>query len=149
MLAVRIRQIAFVLLAVLAWPAYAEDEPEPERTICEPVLVDSGIEAYGTLITFKPGQLMILSDFRLRADPASPGSRDFTVWKGRNQDLQGLSWPRGANPDKPLEFAVGGKAFLLELDRSILQFRPLAHNELVVWPKAEYLAQRARTRRAD
>lgn len=137
------------LLALLAGPAQAEEEPEPERTLCEPVLVDSGIEAYGLLVTFKPGQLMILPDFRLRAHPESPDSLDFTVWKGKNQDLQRLSRPRGVSPGQPLEFAVDGKPYVLELGRSVLQYRPLARNELVVWPRAEYLAQRARISHAD
>jgi len=149
MMSMRCWQCAVGLLALLAWPAYAADEPEPERTSCDPVLVDSGIEAYGLLVTFKPGQLMILPDFRLRADPAMPMSVDFTVWQDKNRDLQRLSWPRDVSPVSPLEFTVDGKPYVLELGRSILQYRPLARNELVVWPKAEYLAQRARTSRAD
>lgn len=128
------------LLALGSWTAGAAEEIE--GTICEPVLVDSGVEAYGMLVTFRPGQLMILPDFRLRADPSTTESAEFTVWKGKNQDLQRLRWPRSTEPGPPLEFTLGGKAYVLELGRSVLQYRPLARNELVVWPRAEYLAKR-------
>jgi len=128
------------LLVLGSWTAGAAEENE--GTLCEPVLVDSGVEAYGMLVTFRPGQLMILPDFRLRADPSTPESAEFTVWMGKNQDLQRLRWPRSAEPVPPLEFTLGGKVYVLELDRSVLQYRPLARNELVVWPKAEYLAKR-------
>jgi len=138
----RVQWIVLGWLVLLAGPALAVEEPEPERTLCEPELVDSGIEAYGLLATFKPGQLMILPDFRLRVHPETPDSLDFTVWTGQNQDLQRLRWPRRSKPVKPLVFTVEGKSYVLELGRSILQVRPLADNELVIWPREEYRARR-------
>jgi len=119
----------------LAWA----QEP-PSGPVCEPDFVESGIEPYGSILNVRPGQRIQLPDFTLKHVVTK---REYHL---RNADgtARQLTVPDSGASAGVLEFQFGDRHYVLETARTVIFNRLLASDELVVWLRDDYHAERAR-----
>jgi len=124
---------------ILAGPAAAENDAPR----CEPSHVDSDIEPFGRVVTWRIGQEFRLPDFRLQVVAGATSHLEFRVRASNGADAELRVTPRPTGTE-PLEFEFNGRRYMLETTHTVLYNRALAGNELVVWPRDEYHAERAK-----
>lgn len=129
----------FIVISAFMFPATVVQAEEVAGPRCEPSHVESGIEGYGTIVSFRPGQRIVLADFALT--PVSSGARP--EFEARQQGAA-VAIQAAAARNEPVEFELPSGRYVLELGHTVLYRRPIADDELVIWPQAEYRARTAR-----
>jgi len=106
---------------------------------CEAVYHESGIEPYGQVFSLRPGQEIVLPDFRLRIATAAETARTLKL-RNVNGTEQLVEVPARRAGAGPHEFEFDGRRYVVETIRSVSEYRALSRDELAIWPHAEYRA---------
>lgn len=136
----RLIRLLPMLSCLAAAPLAAANEPAPLR--CEPSHVDSSIEGYGTIVSYRAGQKIVLANFTLTV--LETGESPLFAAQGGDERVRLTT---GGEPRSPIHFQVAGGHYVLELGHSVLFNRPIAADELVIWPRDEFQALQTRSSR--
>ncbi len=125
--------------------------------VASSTLADSLPAQYGKWITYSKNTALQFPDFKLnflgktmgRPFPGTsrPMGNVFHFEIGNVNEQTQVKWSSGTGDIAPSSFVMGGKEFILEmLSSSALETRMRKDDQIIVWPKSQWLAQTEKLR---